>query len=585
MASFKYTYDQAVEQAKKAGIYDQIDDADWKLGQKNPDALMSIISYKIDYNKPGATDQQRALANEGANQIRAGYGEYTGGGDGSKLYLTPLSPGSFEYGAAPIRPEDYGDTYKALLDKQLNYGSFSYGSAPDYTSRNDGILEQQKQNLLNRKDFEYDAETDPLYAQYRKQYTREGQRATENAIGQTAAASGGMPSSYTATAAAQAGNYYASQMTDKIPELYQLAYQKYSDDYNRQLSDIAAIQSYEQMDRDLYNTKLQQYNTDRAFDYGAWKDQYNMGASNIDTVMALDRLAEEKYKTDLGQYNTDRSFDYGKLLDEIDSQTRERQEALDKAKLAYGVGDNSFFNRMGIDTSNDPAVQERQAALESEQWQRQYQLAAAHYEATGDSSWLDKLLYQAYGVEAPSAGGEAYVDGPGGYNNGALSESQIAQMQAYYGVSADGMWGPNSAAAAGGLSAAAAWQKMLESGYAPGSGGSGGSGSSGGSGGSGGGGGGENEPTGTGALTEEQKRMKNMTGYELMQETGDMLTSRSAGYSSARNGLLEKGKKGMTEADIYNYLVAQKKAGKISDIEAEELFNEAKRRFGVKERK
>ena len=44
MASFKYTYDQAVEQAKKAGIYDQIDDADWKLGKKNPDALMSIIS-------------------------------------------------------------------------------------------------------------------------------------------------------------------------------------------------------------------------------------------------------------------------------------------------------------------------------------------------------------------------------------------------------------------------------------------------------------------------------------------------------------------------------------------------------------
>lgn len=575
MASFKYTYDQAVEQAKKAGIYDQIDDADWKLGQKNPDALMSIISYKIDYNKPGATDQQRALANEGANQIRAGYGEYTGGGDGSKLYLTPLSPGSFEYGAAPTRTTDYGDTYKALLDKQLNYGSFSYGSAPDYTSRNDGILEQQKQGLLNRKDFEYNAETDPLYAQYRKQYTREGQRATADAVGQTAAASGGMPSSYTATAAAQAGNYYASQLTDKIPELYQLAYQKYSDDYNRQLSDIAAIQSYEQMDRDLYNTKLQQYNTDRAFDYGVWKDQYNMGASNIDTVMALDRLAEEKYKTDLGQYNTDRNFDYGKLLDEIDSQTRERQEALDRAKLAYGVGDNSFLNSMGIDTSNDPAALEREAALESEQWQRQYQLAAAHYEATGDSSWLDKLLYQAYGVEAPGAGGEAYVDGPGGYNNGTLSESQIAQMQAYYGVSADGMWGPNSAAAAGGLSAAAAWQKMLEGGYAPGSGGSGGSSGSGGSGGSRRSSGGSGSGSSSGSSTGSAGGTGKDTVYDWMQETGDMLTSRSKNYNEIVNKFNDMVKSNKTESEAAAYLVQMINKGWLSEADANRLARSA----------
>lgn len=45
------------------------------------------------------------------------------------------------------------------------------------------------------------------------------------------------------------------------------------------------------------------------------------------------------------------------------------------------------------------------------------------------------------------------------YNNGSLTASQIKEMQDYYGVTADGMWGKNSTAAAGGLSAADAWTK------------------------------------------------------------------------------------------------------------------------------
>ena len=45
----------------------------------------------------------------------------------------------------------------------------------------------------------------------------------------------------------------------------------------------------------------------------------------------------------------------------------------------------------------------------------------------------------------------------GGYNNGELSAEQIRELQAYYGTGADGMWGSNSMAAAGGMSAREAW--------------------------------------------------------------------------------------------------------------------------------
>lgn len=49
-----------------------------------------------------------------------------------------------------------------------------------------------------------------------------------------------------------------------------------------------------------------------------------------------------------------------------------------------------------------------------------------------------------------------------GYNNGGLTADQVRQMQDYYGTTADGLWGANSKAAAGGMSAAEAWNAYRE---------------------------------------------------------------------------------------------------------------------------
>lgn len=53
-------------------------------------------------------------------------------------------------------------------------------------------------------------------------------------------------------------------------------------------------------------------------------------------------------------------------------------------------------------------------------------------------------------------------NGGSGYNNGGLTADQIRQMQEYYGTTADGLWGANSKAAAGGMSAAEAWNAYRE---------------------------------------------------------------------------------------------------------------------------
>ena len=58
-----------------------------------------------------------------------------------------------------------------------------------------------------------------------------------------------------------------------------------------------------------------------------------------------------------------------------------------------------------------------------------------------------------------SSGGRSSGGGTG-YNNAGLTTSQIQQMQTALGVTPDGMWGPETQAAAGGLSADQAWAIM-----------------------------------------------------------------------------------------------------------------------------
>lgn len=67
------------------------------------------------------------------------------------------------------------------------------------------------------------------------------------------------------------------------------------------------------------------------------------------------------------------------------------------------------------------------------------------------------------GSTGGSSGGYSGGYTGSGYNNGGLTDAQIKEMQNYYGTAADGKWGQNSSAAAGGLSAADAWNRYQSS--------------------------------------------------------------------------------------------------------------------------
>lgn len=433
----RYTYDQFRQNAQNSGLLGEFSQADLQMAQRNPDFGMSILKYKQDYHN-ATTDEARALANQNAENLRSSWGSYTGGGDGGSFTMDLMSPGHFQYGSAPTYENPYAGDIAELWKQQQGYGSFDYGSAPTYNNRYDETIQDLIAGILERPEFSYDAATDPLYQQYRKQYTREGQRATEDALGAAAAASGGIPSSYASTAAGQAGNYYAAQLTDKIPELYELAYNKYLNDYNMQLSDLGVVQGAEQSDYDKYLNELSQFNTDRSFDYNVWLNGYNQLNNNLNTALGLQDAGFNQYLAALDQYNTDRNFSYGQFLDEINDQQNERAQALEEAILQWEtMNDPTGLANRGWNTNNSPLVQQQNAEAQA--------LAQAQVDGmlqTGTMPSADLLAASGYSQDYANAlanyyrdlnareaasGGSRVSSGGGGSSKPRLTLSQALQ--------------------------------------------------------------------------------------------------------------------------------------------------------------
>lgn len=452
----KYTYDDFQRALQTSGLAGEFSDADLRLAQQNPDAGMSILSYKQDWHN-ATTDEARALANKGAEDVRASYGEYTGGTDGSGYHMTPLSPNSFTYEDAPTFSGTYSGDVADTWGAVKNYGDFTYDP---YSGKWDSQIQNMGNELYNYGPFEYSASTDPLYAQYRKEYAREGQRATADALGAAAAASGGLPSSYAVTAAAQAGNYYASQMTDKIPELYKLAYQKYLSDYQIKNSTLSALQSLDQSD---YTKWLNGVN----LDYQIYGDKYDRLVNAAQMAQNLDNTDWSRYQDNLGQYNINRNFAYNQFADEIASQQRERewnrtleQDALAKenaererawneALIAADYLDMSKLNELGVDTSNAPQLIEYQT--------KQLNTAIDLYLSTGNASMLKQM-----GIDPSLTDIDKLARAQKGEleENGGLTAEEVMQIQYWMGITMDGYWGPESMTAAGGMTAREAYDAM-----------------------------------------------------------------------------------------------------------------------------
>lgn len=212
---------------------------------------------------------------------------------------------------------------QALLNQQLANKPGQYTS-PWQAQLNDAI-----NKIMNREKFSYDMNADALYEQYKNQYMDQAQKAMMDTMGQAAAMTGGYGNSYAQSVGQQAYQNSMQQLNDKIPELYQLALNKYQMEGDDLYNQYSLLSTQDQMDYGKYRDtvsdwqvemdRLQnQYYTERDYDYGMWADDRDFG---------------------YGQYVDDRNYDYQVERDKVlDKQwQKEFNEAVRQFNLQYAA--------------------------------------------------------------------------------------------------------------------------------------------------------------------------------------------------------------------------------------------------------
>ena len=251
------------------------------------------------------------------------WGALTTANTGATSNATAPADTGFKYDA--YQPSDAVTQAQALLQQQLANKPGQY-SSPWQTQLNAAI-----DKIMNREKFSYDLNGDALWNQYKDQYMTQGKMAMMDTMGQAQAMTGGYGNSYAQSVGQQAYQSSLQQLNDKIPELYQLALDKYQMEGNDLYNQYAMLGEQENQEygryRDTvsdYNAELDrlqsQYNAERDYDYGKWTDNRDFG---------------------YGQYIDDRNYQYQQDRDKVADQQwqAEFDEALRQFNFANQLGE------------------------------------------------------------------------------------------------------------------------------------------------------------------------------------------------------------------------------------------------------
>lgn len=252
----------------------------------------------------------------------------------------PFTYGEYRESGAVISARNKANTANNAV---TNYGNFAWKDQ----SRYDNLIKQYE----NRPDFSYDFNGDALYQQYKDKYIQQGKMAMADTMGQASAMTGGYGNSYAATVGNQAYQAQLQNLNDIIPELYQMAYNRYQDEGQDMLNTIGILGG------------------ERDFAYGTWSDGYNRLVNDRDYYNS-NYNNERTY--DRGVYDTDRTLAYN---DHTTSEGYRYQNLRDE------VEDGQWHANMDW--------QDERAKVSDAQWQAEFDEGRRQYDE--QSAWNKKV--------------------------------------------------------------------------------------------------------------------------------------------------------------------------------------------------
>ena len=257
---------------------------------------------------------------EGESGSTSGSGDTGSSANTGYQYKTPA------YTPTPFTTSD--ETNKAYAD--LNALAKPEDLDPSYEAAWKAAMDK----INNREKFSYDLNGDALYQQYKDKYIQQGKMAMQDTMGKAAALTGGYGNSYAATAGNQAYQAHLNDLNDVIPELQQMAYERYKQEGQDLLDQYS-------MAKDVYDTKygehrddMSQYNTDRTY---------------------LQSVYDSLYGRDYTMWNDDLTFGYGKHRDAISDE--QWAAAMDYQKERDKVADNQWQKTYDLQKKNNAVIE------------------------------------------------------------------------------------------------------------------------------------------------------------------------------------------------------------------------------------
>lgn len=283
------------------------------------------------------------------------------------------------YKSVPVDYEGIVGKYMKNTEKAPTYQS-------GYQQQIDGLLD----SILNREKFDYNMNADPLYQQYKDQYTMNGNLAMRDTMGQAAALTGGYGSSYAAAAASQANDAYMSQLNDKSMDLYQLALQKYDNETQGLLNQYNAALSAEDMAYQRYLQEYGQWDADRQF-------AYNQALAAVEQANNDRSFGFNEYQAALDQYNADRNYKYTLGRDKVSDSHWKKEYDLNKKQVEAALAAKAASAGSGKKSSGGSGKKKKSSAgssatTEKSEKQNKYKLT----DITGE---IEKA-YKSGGVNA-----------------------------------------------------------------------------------------------------------------------------------------------------------------------------------------
>lgn len=366
-------------------------------------AIRAGYGYSIDKN--GYVTDNGALSR--VNDRRAQLGLSTNPEDASTGYYrylmgTDTSPLAQAAGLVKSYDEFNGtytptDVLQGLVNNGFNTSdagrpSFDYTYDPEMRALIDQILNS---NLADWKQGDQ-------YAALKDQYAANGEMGMNDLLGQVSSRTGGLASSYAASVANQEYNDWMSKLEQAAQEMYQ-------QDRSDKLNNLGVLNDAYNREYGEYGDKLNQWNTDRAFDYQRQQDalanewqqkewDYNMSQDEYN------RLAQQA--DNLAAYG---DFSGYKVLGYTDSQINKMRQAYQiaqAAKAKSGSSGSSVSHRSsGGKKSGDSGMKLSVAKDNAKQGIFTQEVLDAFHK----NGYSDEYLESAYGYERPSAAGSGNV--------------------------------------------------------------------------------------------------------------------------------------------------------------------------------